>query len=153
MSKRTAGIIYLSLAVFTAGSGLFALSYGGYIGTASAPWNRFLGQVGVTLGVAPNPYNTLNEQLNAKQLQLDEQATDLAAREAALNEGSATSSSGITNSPVVGYLAIAIGILAFFVGLNFILDWRRLEMEKRALARLAPAGAAPLVDDVEPPRG
>jgi len=81
--------------------------------------------VGVTLGVAPNPYNTLNDQLAQKQIQLDEQQADLAAREAAFASSTAADIGGTPMAALVGYLAIAVGALALFVGLNFYLDWRR----------------------------
>ena len=50
----------------------------------AVPFRGLLAQVGVVVGVAPNPYNTLNEQLNQEKSQLDQQSSTLAAREAAL---------------------------------------------------------------------
>jgi len=83
-------------------------------------------QVGVTLGVAPNPYNTLNAQLDAKQAQINAEQANLDAQQAALDSSTAGAASPATGgSPLFGYLVIAVGILALLVGLNFYFDWLR----------------------------
>jgi len=81
-----------------------------------------MAQIGITVGVAPNPYNTLNDQLNQEQNQLNQQASDLAAREAALVSSTAAASAA---PPETWYLAAAIATVALLVILNFYLDWRR----------------------------
>ena len=81
-----------------------------------------LAQIGVVVGVAPNPYNTLNAQLDQEQDQLNQQAADLAAREAAFANG--TKAADFV-SPAIWYLAGAIAIVALLVLLNFYLDRRR----------------------------
>ncbi|HVM76700.1 MAG TPA: hypothetical protein VMU07_00930 [Candidatus Paceibacterota bacterium] len=80
--------------------------------------------VGVTVGVAPNPYNTLNAQLDQRQKVLDAEASNLQAEEAALNSQTSTFGNG-SESPMIGFLMIAVGVLAFLVGLNFYFDWHR----------------------------
>jgi predicted PurR-regulated permease PerM len=88
----------------------------------SSPFPKLLAQVGVAVGVVPNPYNTLDAQLNQKQDQLNQQISDLVAREAAF-----ASSAAATNSvsPMVWYLVVAIALVALLVLLNFYFDWRR----------------------------
>ena len=90
------------------------------------------GDVGVTLGVAPNPYNTLNEELNAKQAQIDAEQANLQAQEVALASTSASTTAAA--SPTFNYLVIAVGVLALLVGLNFYFDWRR----SRGVKQLPP---------------
>ena len=63
-------------------------------GGRAARSGTMLAQVGIAVGVAPNPYNTLNEQLNAKQAQLDMEAADLAAQRAALASDTAAGGAG-----------------------------------------------------------
>ena len=99
-----------------------------------SPFQSFLAQVGIVVGVAPNPYNTLNDQLNQKQAQLDQQAADLAAQEAAF--ASSTAAAAAAPSPAVGYLAAAIAVVALLVILNFYLDWRRSRREAKTATLL-----------------
>ena len=87
------------------------------------PLTGMLAQVGVVVGVAPNPYNTLNDQLDQKQLAIDQEQADLAAREAAL--ASTTQNSSAMPSAYTWSLGIAVVVLALLVILNFYLDWRR----------------------------
>lgn len=102
--------------------GVFILS--GVAAQKNFSFEKLLGQVGVVVGVAPNPYNTLDAQLNQKQAELDQQQADLAAREAALASTSAPTALA-QSSPAIWYLAAGIFFLAFLVILNFYLDWRR----------------------------
>lgn len=92
-------------------------------GTAPFP-RKYTADVGMSVGVAPNPYNTLDAQLAQKQMQLDEQQTDLQAQEAAFASSSAAASV-VAMSPIVLYLGIAVVILTFLVVMNFYFDWRR----------------------------
>ena len=96
------------------------------------PFQNLLAQIGITVGVAPNPYNTLDAQLNQEQDRLNQQASDLAAREAALASSTAAANSA---SPAVWHLDVSIAVIALLVSLNFYLDWRR---SRRAL-KAAPA--------------
>jgi hypothetical protein len=122
--KGGVGLVLIIVSLLAVGGGLFFV--GGYRVAFFAPVDKMLAQVGVAVGVAPNPYNSLNEQLNEKQLQIDEEQSDLTAQEAAF--ASSTEESGLlAASPVVWYLMIAVGVLTFLVGLNFFLDWRRTE--------------------------
>jgi preprotein translocase subunit SecF len=90
-------------------------------GRVAAP-SRLLAQIGIAVGIAPNPYNTLNEQLQQQQTELNQQAADLAAREAAF--ASSTGAATAAESPVIWYLAIAIAIIGILVFLNFYFEWQ-----------------------------
>ncbi len=92
---------------------------------ASLP--SLMAQIGITVGVAPNPYNTLNDQLNQEQNQLNQQAADLAAREAALASSTAAADAV---SYTDWYLSAGIAAVAILVSLNFYLDWRRAKREE-----------------------
>ncbi len=95
-----------------------------------APAKSMLAQVGVVVGVAPNPYNTLNAQLSQEKTQLDMEAADLAAQRAAL--ASATTTGGSASPAAIPwYFMVVIGVLAFFAGLSFHLGARRERGEWR----------------------
>lgn len=117
MTKRTAWFLIVFL-----GASLSLLFVGG---SAALPPSHLLAQVGVVVGIAPNPYNTLNDQLQQEKTQLSQQTADLAAREAAF-ESSTASGSVSSSSPMVWYLAIAVAVMAVLVLLNFYFDWRLL---------------------------
>ena len=82
------------------------------------------------VGVAPNPYNTLNDQLNAKQAQLDMEAADLAAQRAALASDTASGGAVAGSASPYWYLVAAVGALTLLVILNFSMDLRRAERER-----------------------
>ncbi len=82
-----------------------------------------LAQVGLSVGVLPNPYNTLDAQLNQKQAYLNEEQSYLNAQEAALASTSAAASP--LTSPLGWYLLAAIFALFVLVVLNFYFDLRR----------------------------
>jgi hypothetical protein len=82
-----------------------------------------LADVGVVVGVAPNPYNTLNDQLNQRQLAIEQEQADLAAREAAF--ASSTQDGRAVPPAYAWYFGMAVVVLALLVILNFYLDWRR----------------------------
>lgn len=83
-----------------------------------------LADVGLSVGVAPNPYNTLDEQLAQKEAYLDEEQSYMNSEQAALASSSALAISP-TGTPYLLYLALAVVLLAVLVFLNFYLDWRR----------------------------
>ena len=83
---------------------------------------KLTAQVGLLVGIAPNPYNTLNAQLQQQQSQLNQQAADLAAREAAFASSTNVS---VSASPMIWYLTVAVIIIGLLVCANFYLDWRR----------------------------
>jgi predicted PurR-regulated permease PerM len=86
------------------------------------PFERLVAQVGITVGVAPNPYNTLNDQLAQKQDQLNQEASDLAAQEEAM---ASTTAQAAPTPAIVWYLVAAIIVILLLVLLNFYFDWRR----------------------------
>lgn len=91
-----------------------------------------LADVSLTVGVAPNPYNTEAEQLADKQQQLNqEQATLTAEQTSAAQTQSTTDRWGF-------YSLCVSGALFVLVALNFYLDMRR--------RRQAPAAGAFSVD-------
>jgi hypothetical protein len=114
MSKQTAWF----LIIFLGASSCLIFASPGVVSPA-----KLLGQVGVVVGIAPNPYNTLNDQLQQEQTQLNQQAADLAAREAAF--ASSTSAGAQSTLPDNRYLLAAVIIIGILVCLNFYLDWRR----------------------------
>jgi preprotein translocase subunit SecF len=117
MSKRTAWLLILFLG---AASSLFFFGRGRVL-----PSPNFLAQVGMVVGIAPNPYNTLNDQLQAEKTQLDQQAADLAARQAAFESSTGVAATVAQTSPVVWYLSMAVALIGILVCLNFYFDWRR----------------------------
>jgi len=126
MRKQTVLLLIILLGAFSAF--LFVAR-----GRATS-FQGLMAQIGITVGVAPNPYNTLNDQLN-------QEASDLAAREAAL----ASSTASPASAPRTDWrLAAAIAFIALLVILNFFLDWRR--------SRSIPASAPPLPGDREIPK-
>ena len=115
MKKQTAWLLIILAGAF--GAFLVAVSFG-----SPTTFKKMLADVGITVGVAPNPYNTLAAQLDQQQTQLNQQAADLAAREAAFASSTAEAA---PSSPVLWYLMVAIAVLAILVLLNFYFDWRR----------------------------
>ena len=133
MRKQTALLLIILLSAFS----LFLVVARGRTPSVQG----LLAQIGVVVGVAPNPYNTLDAQLNQEQDQLNQQAADLAAREAAFANSAKTAD---PVSPAIWYLAGAIAIVALLVLLNFYLDRRRSRHEEQV---------APLdLKDVEQPK-
>jgi hypothetical protein len=114
MKKRTVWFLIIFL-----GAGFSLLFFGG---TQTMPSPKLLAQVGMVVGVPPNPYNTLNDQLQQEKTQLDQQAADLAARQAAFASSTGAVLAGV--SPVTWYLAIAVVIIGLLICLNFYFDWR-----------------------------
>ncbi|MGC9599431.1 MAG: hypothetical protein ABSE18_03540 [Minisyncoccia bacterium] len=100
-------IVLMGLVVFVTASHVKLAFFG----------KTLLAQVGVSVGVLPNPYNTLNDALSQK-------AAYLNAQEAALASTTAAASSPAGDSSL-GYLTVAVAVLAVLVALNFYLDWRR----------------------------
>jgi hypothetical protein len=120
MSKQTLWL----LGVFAGISFMFL--FAGTGGSPSLP--SLLAQVGITVGVPSNPYNTLAAQLGQQQNQLNQQAADLAAREAAFT--SSTADVANASSPEVSYLGYAVIVVSLLVFVNFYLDWRRSRRAK-----------------------
>ena len=118
----------LGLFLIMASAGILAVGVFGIQNKKTASLPSLLAQVGVTLGVEPNPYNTLNDQLNARQVQIDEEQADINAQKEAIASSAAAMPGA--SSPVVWYLMIAVGALALLVGLNFYFDWRRFREEQ-----------------------
>lgn len=132
MSKQTA----LLLILFVAGS--FSLIVA--TGPGFEPFPNLLAQVGITVGVPANPYNTLNDELSQEQAQLTQEQQDLAAREAA----DASSSAAATATPLgTWYIALGVAITAALVILNFYLDWRRSRRVESTRPPLPPTPPAP----------
>jgi hypothetical protein len=119
MSTRTTLFIAIIVGVFFA-TGVVVT------GGRLPMFNHMLAQVGVVVGVAANPYNTLNEQLNQRQADIDRQAAELAAQQAAL--ASSTAEKVNAEAPLAWYISmslIAAAIAIILVALNFYYDWRR----------------------------
>ena len=83
--------------------------------------------VGVTIAVAPNPYNTVAQQLSAKETQLTQREAQLSAQE------DATARSQTTSSDRYGFYSVCMSsVLVVLVGLNFYFDIRRRSREPRS---------------------
>lgn len=78
--------------------------------------------VGVFAGVPENPYNTLAQQLQAKE-------DELVARERALQSGSLSEDGAFPFG--IASFAVSLGVLVL-LAINFILDWRRSKFLSRA---------------------
>ena len=75
--------------------------------------------VGVTVAIAPNPYNTLAEQLKQKEIALQEREQTIQEAE---SEAQIKSQKG---DRTLSYLLGVGGILLILILANFYLDWRR----------------------------
>lgn len=74
--------------------------------------------VGVSVGVEPNPYNSLAEQLNQKE-------EALTLREKRLREAeNAQAATTQRKDRTLQYLLGLTSFLVFLIILNFVLDWR-----------------------------
>jgi hypothetical protein len=87
--------------------------------------------VGVTASVSPNQYNTLAEQLDAKEAELNQ-------REAALNQqGSAVPITNGLNAIAqdrLGFYSLCVSVLLLIlVAINFYYDVRRRGMTREAI--------------------
>jgi len=82
--------------------------------------------VGVMVGVPPNPYNTIAQQLEAKQNELSEREQKLAELEKSAAPAPGTSSSA--NDFATYSLGMSI-LLFLLVATNFYYDWRRARRE------------------------
>lgn len=82
-----------------------------------------LAQIGVSVSVEPNPFNTLAGQLQEKEEALLEKEGNLIERENFLTERTMEGRSK-KNSTLIYLLAVA-GVLLILILLNFYLDYRR----------------------------
>ena len=91
------------------------------------------GTVGLAVGVAPNSYNTLDQQLQTKQAYIN-------GEEAALQSSTAaTAPAGMAGEPLFVSLVVVAGVLFILVVLNFYFDWRLLRAERQAEAAKVPS--------------
>lgn len=81
--------------------------------------------VGVSVGVPPNQYNTVAQELDEWDKRLDRREQELNEREVLLRE------SGQTSSDTSSVYIMAIGfLLLLLIVINFVLDWKRFERKK-----------------------
>lgn len=78
--------------------------------------------VGMTVGVLPNEYNTLAQQLESKQATLAEREDDLLQLEQ--NIRTLQDKNSFSNTLGIVSLAISLGLF-MLIGANYYLDWRR----------------------------
>ena len=77
--------------------------------------------VGVSVAVAPNPYNTLAQQLSNKEAQLNQQSAFLAAQEQTINSSAPTAPANR-----YGFYSLCVSMALFvLVAINFYFDIRR----------------------------
>lgn len=107
-----------------------------------------LAQVGVVAGVAPNPYNTLNEQLDQKAAAINSEQAYLNQEQAALASSTAEANS-FSSDPLQWYLTAAVAALMVLILLNFYFDWRRAKREEEEFA--ATRAPRPSSDVPRPP--
>lgn len=88
-----------------------------------------VGSVGISLGVAPNPDNTLAEEFRKKEDSLSARESDLAAREAALQ--SEARDSGKNNADATRYSLLGGIFLLALIIINYYLDFRARRMLQR----------------------
>lgn len=81
---------------------------------------HMLASVGVSAAIAPNPYNSVAEQLSNKEKVLMQKEADLTKREQALvvREQTPLSKAGVAS------LALSV-LLTVLIGINFYLDAKR----------------------------
>lgn len=82
----------------------------------------FMAQIGVTVGVLPNSFNTLAQQLSEKESTLSAKEQEIQQKEIALREKEEEKTQ---ESRILFYLSVVGGILFILVLLNFYLDYRR----------------------------
>jgi predicted PurR-regulated permease PerM len=135
--KQRAG--YYALIVLVAAAGIAVLARP----QLASRGDIFLAQVGVTMGVLPNQYNTLNEELNQEAASLNAQQQSLNQEQAALASSTAVAGA-FSNNSILWYLAAAVTALIVLIAINFYLDWRRARKEKALIdAAAGKTNAAP----------
>jgi len=88
-----------------------------------------IGSIGINVGVAPNQYNTLAQQLEEKEEALNAREQELKSRIAAIERESSALSGSDAQS--YGYFAFGGASLFLLILLNFFLDYharRRAEI-------------------------
>jgi len=134
MPKKALLFVLLIASVFLAAHSVVRFEPQSFTGEFLA---QVEGTVGIAVGIAPNQYNTLAQQLQEKQTYLNEQ-------EAALqNSTSAAAAVGIMDDPVFLGLTAAVAVLFILVITNYYFDWRRARAERLAEAAKAAAVASP----------
>lgn len=83
---------------------------------------KYFSAVGVTVGVAPNPFNTLAQQLKEKEFALADREKELQQEEAALGEK--IDKKFATQNKNFLYLLTIGGILVTLILFNFYFDRR-----------------------------
>lgn len=101
-----------------------------------------LAEVGVVAGVAPNPYNSLNEQLDEKAAELNSEQAYLNREQAALTSSTVTAvADSFSSDPALWDLTVAVLALIVLVFLNFYFDWRRGKKEEQELVAARASGS------------
>ena len=86
--------------------------------------------VGITVGVPPNPYNSIAQQLEAKQNEL----SDREQRLAELEKSSKPVSGGAAGTNDFATYSLGMSVLLFMlVAANFYYDWRRARKEQQKI--------------------
>ena len=107
MYKAAASSLFLLLLI-TVAWGIDRIAVDAPAGEAGA-------NVGVSVGVLPNPYNTLAQQLQDKENDLTKREADLSKKEEGSNKQDKT----------LIYALIGGGVLLLLILLNFYFDYRR----------------------------
>lgn len=96
---------------------------------AASPTTHFLNAqsmmasagVGIFVGVEPNPYNTLAQQLEEKEAELSEREREVLA----LERGVFADSSFVSSNTMATYSLGLSFLLFILLGSNFYMDWKR----------------------------
>jgi hypothetical protein len=119
MNKRLVTFGALSLFLFT-------ITFGGaftssVLSGGTTFINKIGAQVGISVGVSPNEFTKLAQEVTQKQAEIEAREIAVAEREKALERREETS--GIFSLEL--YVTVIAFILLILVLLNFYLDWRR----------------------------
>lgn len=113
MRMKYSNATLLFFATFLFGYAVFSSSPAELLKSAQS----MLAAVGVSASVEPNQYNTVAEQLAAKEARLNQQASDLAAKEKADAQSPAN---------LYGFWSLCISAALFaLIAFNFYMDSRR----------------------------
>lgn len=119
MKKRLLAFSLFSIALFSVTFGSAFLTS---VSRGAASFGNFLGaQVGVSVGVAPNEFTKIAQEVTLKQEELEARELAIIEREKALEKREEVAS--IFN--IEWYVTIMAFILLLLILLNFYLDWRR----------------------------
>lgn len=115
--QRKKGIGAVNFAGIVVAASLFGYSLPAVSVPVQAMYSLAAASASLSVGVAPNPDNTLAQQLDAKAAQLDVQQQHIQQLQQSLRSSS--------NDTLGLYSLLASVLLLLLIAANFYLDWRR----------------------------